>query len=156
MSTQVTIVGNLGADPELRFTPSGVAVAKMSVGVSKRVRDDQTKEWKDGPTSWHDVTAWRLTAEHVAESLQKGMRVIVVGQLEQRSYDDAAGVKKYAWQINADAIGPDLVFATATVKRVSKSGQGAPGDEAWASASKTRPAAAPAGPDGGHVQEPPF
>lgn len=168
--TAITIVGNLGADPELRFTPSGVAVAKFSVGESRRVRDD-AGNWSDGPTSWHDVTVWRHLAEHVAESLQKGMRVIVTGTLEQRSWDDDAnpGKKRYAWQVTAFNVGVDLTFGTATFQKSTKGGAPADPNDPWATGSRTRPegsgaasngwgqdpATAGAG-AGGYSEEPPF
>jgi single-strand DNA-binding protein len=158
MST-ITIVGNLGNEPELRFTPTGVAVAKFSVGVNRRIRDD-AGNWTDGPTSWHDVAAWQHLAEHVAESLQKGTRVIVTGNLEQRSWDDPdnPGKKKYAWQITAQNVGVDLTFGTATFQKSVKSGAPADPNDPWATASRTRPepAPAPAGAGAGYSQEPPF
>lgn len=140
-TTEITIVGNLGADPELRFTPAGVAVVKFSVGVGKRVFDKASNEWKDAGTSWHNVTAWRELGEHAAETLQKGMRVIVAGELEQRSWiDEKTQETRYAWQVTASAIGPDLTFATAKVQRTTRSNQVPPDDE-FANASRTRPSA---------------
>lgn len=160
--TPITIVGNLTEDPELRFTPSGVAVAKFSVAVNRRQFDRQANEWKDSGSDFHRVTAWRQLAEHIAETLTKGMRVIVVGDLRQRSWtDDKTNEKRYAWEITADAVGPDLSFATAAVTKVAKSHPqgGAPADDAWSTASRTRPAAsaaAPAGQSGGYSEDPPF
>lgn len=163
MST-ITIVGNLGADPELRFTPSGAAVAKFSVGESRRVKDD-AGNWTDGPTSWHDVSCWNHLAEHVAESLTKGMRVIVTGTLEQRSWDDkdTPGKRRYAWQVTARNVGVDLTFGTAKFEKTARTGGPAAGDEAWSTASRQRPASqqAPAGwgtppTGGGYSEEPPF
>ncbi|MDX2854590.1 single-stranded DNA-binding protein [Streptomyces sp. PA03-3a] len=144
--TQITIVGNVTDDPELRFTPSGAPVAKFSVAVNRRTFDRQANEWKESGTDFHRVTAWRALAENVAETLQKGMRVVVVGDLRSRSWkDDKTGENRTGWELEAAAVGPDLSFATATVTKVAKSSPGAaPGDDAWASASRTRPPA-PAG-----------
>lgn len=166
--TQITVVGNLGADPELRFTPAGVAVARFSIGASKRVFDKDANEWKDAGTSWHYVTAWRALAENVAETLQKGMRVIVVGELEQRSWvDDNTKEKRYTWQITASAVGPELAFATAKVAKTAKGRVSGPPDDPWATGSRTPPAgpaataAATGGtgwgsPSPGFSDEPPF
>lgn len=160
-STPVTIVGNLTEDPELRFTPSGVAVAKFSVAVNRRTYDRQANEWKDGGADYHRVTAWRAVAENIAETLTKGMRVIVVGDLRSHSWTDSkTNEKRYGWEIDADAVGPDLSFATAKVTKTAKRTDGAP-DDPWATASRTRPtpAAAPAGAApaaGGYSDEPPF
>lgn len=156
--TQITVIGNLTADPELRFTPSGAAVAKFTVCVNKRVKD-ANGAWKDGEPSFYSVSAWRGLAENVAETLTRGMRVVVVGEISQRHWEDTkTGEKRSAFEVTADAVGPDLTWATAKVSKVSKSqGQGGgPADDPWATASTTRPAAAPAGHDGGHTQEPPF
>ncbi|MFF4963243.1 single-stranded DNA-binding protein [Streptomyces sp. NPDC001222] len=147
--TPLTIVGNLTDDPELRFTPSGVAVAKFQVAVNRRTYDRQAGEWKESGTDFHRVTAWRTLAENVAGTLAKGMRVMVLGDLRSRSWDDTkTGEKRYGWEIEASAVGPDLTFATAVVSKVAKSSGAAPGDETWATASRTRPAA-PAGADNG-------
>jgi single-strand DNA-binding protein len=159
-TTQITIVGNLTDDPELRFTPSGVAVAKFSVAVNRRQFDRQANEWKESGTDFHRVTAWRSLAENVAGTLTKGMRVIVVGDLRSRSWDDPkTNEKRYGWEVDASAVGPELAFATATVSKVAKSHGSAPGDETWESSSRTRPAVpagAPAGGAGGYSDEPPF
>ncbi|MFF4709773.1 single-stranded DNA-binding protein [Streptomyces sp. NPDC001297] len=145
--TPITLVGNLTDDPELRFTPNGVAVAKFSVAVNRRTYDAQAGEWRDAGTDFHRVSVWRSLAEHVAETLAKGTRVIVVGDLRQRSWtDEKTNEKRSAWEVDASAVGPDLAFATATVSKVAKTSGAAPGDETWESASRTRPAApAPAG-----------
>ena len=145
--TPITLVGNLTDDPELRFTPAGVAVAKFSVAVNRRTYDAQAGEWKDSGTDFHRVSAWRTLAENVAGTLTKGMRVMVVGDLRQRTWtDEKTNEKRSAWEVDASAVGPDLAFATATVTKTTRSHGGAPGDEAWESASRTRPAtAAPAG-----------
>jgi single-strand DNA-binding protein len=145
--TPITLVGNLTDDPELRFTPNGVAVAKFSVAVNRRTYDAQAGEWRDAGTDFHRVSVWRSLAEHVAETLAKGTRVIVVGDLRQRSWtDEKTSEKRSAWEVDASAVGPDLAFATATVSKVARTNGAAPGDETWESASRTRPAtAAPAG-----------
>jgi single-strand DNA-binding protein len=157
--TQITLVGNLTDEPELRFTPAGVPVVKFSVAVNRRTFDRQANEWKEAGADFHRVTAWRQLAENVAGTLSKGMRVILVGDLRQRSWDDSkTGEKRYGWEVEASAVGPDLTFATATVSKVAKTSGSAPGDDTWASASRTRPAApagAPAG-GGGYSDEPPF
>ena len=158
--TQITIIGNLTDEPELRFTPSGVAVAKFSVAVNRRQFDRQANEWKEVGTDYHRVTAWRSLAENAAGTLTKGMRVIVVGDLKSRSWDDAkTGEKRYGWEVDASAVGPELAFATATVAKTTRTQGSAPGDEAWESSSRTRPAVAagaPAGGGGGYSDEPPF
>lgn len=110
MSAEITIVGNLGMDPELRFTAEGTAVARFSVGVTKRIlRGD---EWVDGETSWYDCSAWRQLGEHCAESLSRGMRVIVTGVIEQRTYEKD-GETRYAWGVSVRNVGVDLTFGTA-------------------------------------------
>lgn len=160
--TTVTLVGNLTEDPELRFTPSGVAVAKFSVAVNRRTYDRQTNEWKDAGADYHRVTAWNGLAEHVAETLTKGARVIVVGDLRQRSWEDTTTrEKRTGWEVTADEVGPSLLWATAKVTKVSKSRpeQGRPADDPWSTASRTRPAVpagAPAGTAEGYSEEPPF
>jgi single-strand DNA-binding protein len=139
--SQITIVGNLGTDPELKFSPSGTPMARFSVGVTKRVYDRAANEWKDGAVSWFDVTAFRHLAEHIAESLLKGSRVVVVGEMEQRSWvDEKSGEKRYAWGITASSVGAELTFATAALTKATTQGraQVSP-DDPWASASKTRP-----------------
>ena len=143
--TQITLVGNLTDDPELRFTPNGVAVAKWSVAVNRRTYDAQSGEWRDTGTDFHRVTAWRSLAENVAGTLAKGMRVVIVGDLRQRTWtDEKTNEKRSAWEVEASAVGPDLAFATATVSKVAKTSGAAPGDETWESASRSRPANAPA------------
>lgn len=117
MST-ITVVGNVAADPELRFTSSGKAVVSLSIGETPRKR--QGNEWVDGETSWHNVQAWNGLAENIAETIRKGHRVIVTGRLEQESYDTREGEKRYRWQITADALGPDLTFATAAITRAAR------------------------------------
>ncbi|MER6611485.1 single-stranded DNA-binding protein [Streptomyces sp. NPDC000927] len=143
--TPITLVGNLTDDPELRFTPSGAPVAKFSVAVNRRQFDRQANEWREAGTDFHRVTVWRALAENVAETLTKGMRVVVVGDLRQRTWtDEKTNEKRSAWEVEGSAVGPDLTFATATVTKVAKSQGTAPGDDAWENASRTRPTA-PAG-----------
>ena len=119
-SNTVTLVGNLVDDPELRFTPSGVALAKVRFAVNRRWRD-RNEEWQE-ETSFFGGTCWREMAESVAESLQKGTRVIVSGQLEQRSWETQEGEKRSVVEIRIDEIGPSLRWATATVTRTPRSG----------------------------------
>lgn len=121
--TIVTVVGNLTADPELRFTSGGAAVAKFTVASTPRTFDKQTNEWKDGESLFLSCSVWRQAAEHAAESLQKGMRVIVQGRLKQRSYDDREGVKRTVFELDCEEVGPSLRSATAVVTKAS-SGQG--------------------------------
>jgi single-strand DNA-binding protein len=121
---QVTIVGNLTNDPELRFTPSGAAVASFTVASSTRVLDKQTNEWKDGDTLFMRCSVWRQYAENVAESLQRGMRVVATGRLKQRSYETKEGEKRTVVEMEVDDIGPALRYATAKVTKVQRSGGG--------------------------------
>ena len=118
--TTVTVVGNLTADPELRFTPSGAAVANFTVASTPRTFDRQSNEWKDGDTLFLPCSIWRDAAEHCAESLTKGTRVIVTGRLKQRSYDDREGNKRTIYEVEVEEVGPSLTWATA---RVTRSGQ---------------------------------
>ena len=120
---QVTIVGNLTDDPELRYTPNGAAVANFSVAVNRRYKD-QSGEWKDGDTSFFKINAWRTLAENVAESLTRGANVIVVGRLLQRSWETQDGEKRTVIEIEADEIGPSLRWATAKVEKQGRSGGG--------------------------------
>jgi len=153
----VTVVGNLTADPELRFTPSGAAVASFTVAASSRYLDRQTNEWKDSEPVFMRCSVWRQYAENVAESLTKGTRVIVQGRLKQRSYETREGEKRTVVEMEVDDVGPALRYATAKVTRTARGdggsggggggfggGGGAPVDDPWASA----------GPAGG--DEPPF
>ncbi|MGW2844404.1 single-stranded DNA-binding protein [Streptomyces sp. NPDC001274] len=117
--TVITVVGNLVADPELRFTPAGAAVAKFAVASTPRVFDRQANEWKDGEALFLTCSVWRQAAEHVAESLTKGMRVIVQGRLKQRSYEDREGVKRTVYELDVEEVGPSLKSATAVVTRVA-------------------------------------
>lgn len=119
MSNNVTLIGNLVDDPELRFTPSGVAMAKLRLAVNRRWRDRQTNEWQES-TSFFSGTVWREQAESVAESLQKGARVIVTGRLEQRSWETENGDKRSVVEIQIDEVGPSLRWATASVNKTSR------------------------------------
>ncbi len=121
---QITIVGNLVDDPELRFTPSGVAVARFRVAATPRSFDRQANEWKDGESVFMSCQVWRQYAENVAESLQKGARVVVVGRLRQRSYETNAGEKRTVYEIEVDDVGPALRSATAKVAKISRGGGG--------------------------------
>jgi single-strand DNA-binding protein len=123
--TVITVVGNLVDDPELRFTPSGAAVAKFRVASTPRMFDRQTNEWKDGESLFLTCSVWRQAAENVAESLQRGMRVVVQGRLKQRSYEDREGVKRTVFELDVEEVGPSLRNATAKVtKTTGRSGQG--------------------------------
>ncbi len=122
--TVITVVGNAVQDPELRFTPSGAAVAKFTVASTPRTYDKQTSEWKDGQTLYLPVSVWRQQAEHVAESVVKGARVVVQGRLSQRSYEDKQGVKRTVYELEADDVAVSLRNATAKVTKSSSSGSG--------------------------------
>ncbi|MFC8429883.1 single-stranded DNA-binding protein [Streptomyces sp. NPDC057253] len=169
--TVITVVGNLVDDPELRFTPSGVAVARFRIASTPRVFDKQTNEWKDGDALFLTCSVWRQAAENVAESLARGVRVIVQGRLKQRSYEDREGVKRTVYELDVDEVGPTLARATAKVsKNPSGGGQqqgsapnadpwagaqpanGQQGGGGWGGAQPQQPAAAPAG----HPEEAPF
>jgi len=122
--TVITLVGNLVDDPELRFTPSGAAVANFRVASTPRTYDRQTGEWKDGESLFISCSVWRQAAENVAESLQRGMRVIVQGRLKSRSYEDREGNKRTVFEIDVDEVGPSLRSATAKVSKTMRSGPG--------------------------------
>jgi single-strand DNA-binding protein len=139
--TPLTIVGNLTADPELRFTTAGVACCALTVAVNPRTYDKDKGEWRDGEPAFHRVTAWRALGENVAESLRKGDRVIVTGALTQRHWDDN-GQSRSAWNVTADAVGPDLSYAQAKVTKTTRVGKDTAPDDPWATASTTRPAPA--------------
>jgi single-strand DNA-binding protein len=169
--TVITVVGNLTNDPELRFTPSGAAVASFTVASTPRTLDRGTTEWKDGEALFLRCSIWRQAAENVAESLQKGARVIVQGRLKQRSFETREGEKRTVIELDVDEIGPSLRYATAKVNKAGRGGGGftggggggggfsggndgggygsggAPVDDPWSSP-------APAG--GGFSDEPPF
>ena len=143
--TVITVVGNLTGDPELRFTPSGAAVANFTIAATPRTFDRQTNEWKDGDTLFLNCSIWRQAAENVAESLQKGMRVVAQGRLKARSYETREGEKRTVMELDVEEVGPSLKYATAKVARVQRSGggggygggqgggQGGGGDDPWAS-----------------------
>src|SRR5579871_3393679 len=120
--TQITIAGNLVDDPELRFTPAGQPVARFRVASTPRMRDNATGEWKDGDSLFLTCNVWRQAAENVAESLQRGMRVIVTGRLKQRNYETKEGEKRTVYEVEADDVGPSLRNASAKVNRVSRGG----------------------------------
>ncbi|UNS97907.1 single-stranded DNA-binding protein [Streptomyces tubbatahanensis] len=123
--TVITVVGNLVDDPELRFTPSGAAVAKFRVASTPRTFDRQTNEWKDGESLFLTCSVWRQAAENVAESLTKGTRVVVQGRLRQRSYEDREGIKRTVYELDVDEVGASLRNATAKVTKTSgRGGQG--------------------------------
>ncbi|MET0997997.1 MAG: single-stranded DNA-binding protein [Marmoricola sp.] len=142
--TIITVVGNLTGDPELRFTPSGAAVANFTIASTPRAFDKQSNEWKDGDTLFLNCSIWRQAAENVAESLQKGMRVVAQGRLKQRSYETREGEKRTVVELDVEEVGPSLKYATAKVARVQRSGGGGGysgggggntggGDDPWAS-----------------------
>ncbi|HST72556.1 MAG TPA: single-stranded DNA-binding protein [Kocuria rosea] len=120
--TVITVIGNLTADPELRFTPSGAAVANFTVASTPRTFDRQSNEWKDGETLFLRCSVWREAAENVAESLQKGMRVIVQGRLKSRSYETKEGERRTVTELDVDEVGPSLRYASAKVNRNARSG----------------------------------
>ncbi len=120
--TPITVIGNLTADPELRFTPSGAAVANFTVASTPRTFDRQANEWKDGEALFLNCSVWRQAAENAAESLQRGMRVIVSGRLKARSFETREGEKRTVFEIDVDEVGPSLRYATAKVTKTSRSG----------------------------------
>ena len=167
--TVITLVGNLVDDPELRFTPSGAAVAKFRIASTPRYLDKQTNEWKDGESLFLTCNVWRQAAENVTESLQRGMRVIVQGRLKQRSYETKEGEKRTVYEVEVDELGPSLRNATAKVNKTTRGGGGGFGggqgggggagggqaDDPW---STPAPAASSGGTGGwgGGSDEPPF
>lgn len=176
--TVITVVGNLTDDPELRFTPSGAAVANFTVASTPRQFDRQTGEWKDGDPLFLRCSIWRQSAENVAESLSKGARVVVQGRLKQRSFETREGEKRTVFECDVDEIGPSLRYATAKVTKTSRSGPGGGGgfgggNDPWAAQPSgggqpggqpsgqpsgqpgNDPWASPAG-QGGAAEEPPF
>ncbi len=122
--TQITIAGNLVDDPELRYTPTGQAVANFRVASTPRFLDKATNEWKDGDSLFLTCNVWRQAAENVAESLQRGMRVIVTGRLKQRSYETREGEKRTVYEIEVDDVGPSMRNASAKVTKSNRSGGG--------------------------------
>lgn len=132
--TYLTLTGNLTADPELRFTPSGAAVTNFTVASTPRIFDKQSSEWRDGEALFLNCSVWRQVAEQVAESLTKGMRVIVQGRLKARSYETREGEKRTVFEIDVDEVGPSLRYATA---KVTKAGGGA---QPWSGSGQSRQA----------------
>jgi single-strand DNA-binding protein len=148
--TQITIIGNLTADPELRFIPSGAAVASFTIASTPRTFDKQTGEWKDGEALFLNCSLWREAAENVTESLHRGDRVIATGQLKQRSFETKSGEKRTVVELAVDEIGPSMRYAVAKVEKTTKSKPKAPpaakpADDPWGSA-----------PAAGGDDEPPF
>ncbi len=171
--TVITVVGNITSDPELRFTPSGAAVANFTVASTPRTLDKNTNEWKDGDALFLRCAIWRQAAENVAESLQRGMRVVVQGRLKQRSFETKEGEKRTVVELDVDEIGPSLKYATAKVTKASRGSGGGgygggsngssgsqPGSGAGSSAGNDDPwASSPAGGSAGSSgwsDEPPF
>ena len=163
--TVITVVGNLTADPELRFTPSGAAVASFTIASTPRTFDRNTNEWKDGEALFLRCSIWRQAAENVAESLQRGMRVVAQGRLQQRSYETREGEKRTVVEMQVDEIGPSLRYATAKVNRTQRGsssgggfGSSGSGSESSSSSGSDDPwgSAAPASSGGGFSDEPPF
>jgi single-strand DNA-binding protein len=158
--TQITIIGNLVDDPQLRYTPTGQAVANFRVASTPRFLDRTTNEWKDGDSLFLSCNVWRQAAENVAESLQRGMRVIVSGRLRQRSYETKEGEKRTVYEVEVDEVGPSLRNASAKVVRSSRAtggGQGSGGQGGYGSGSRASDdpwASEPA--DSGFSDEPPF
>lgn len=160
--TQVTVIGNLTADPELRFTQSGAAVANFTVASTPRTFNKGTGQWEDGEALFLRCNIWRQAAENVTESLTRGARVIAQGRLVQRSFETREGEKRSVFELQVDEIGPSLKYATAKVNKVARqqggqqggyqSGQ-APADDPWGSAP---PPPSPQGWGGGFSDEPPF
>ena len=161
--TTITVIGNLTEDPELRFTPSGAAVANFTVASTPRIFDRQANEWKDGDTLFLRCSLWRQPAENLAESLSRGTRVIVQGRLKQRSYETAQGEKRTVVECDVDEVGPSLKYATAKVSKTSRNSSGGnagnggsnrgdrPADPWEASAPQAQ-----SGGQGGYSEEPPF
>ena len=153
--TIITVVGNLVDDPELRFTPSGAAVANFRIASTPRTFDRQTNEWKDGDALFLSCSVWRQAAENVAESLQRGMRVVVQGRLKARTYETREGEKRTVFEIEVEEVGPSLKYATAKVTKSTRSGGGggynagagqSGGDaDPWATAAPAAPAQQGAG-----------
>lgn len=166
--TIITVIGNLTADPELRFTASGTAVANFTVASTPRTFDRQSGEWKDGEALFLRCNIWRQAAENATESLTRGMRVIVSGRLRQRSFDTREGEKRTVVEMEVDEVGPSLRYATAKVNKVTRQGGGSTGggygtsggssgsDDPWSSAPQAGAPAAAASGNAGYDDEPPF
>jgi single-strand DNA-binding protein len=160
--TQITVIGNLVDDPQLRYTSTGLAVASFRVASTPRFLDKNTNEWKDGDSLFLSCNVWRQAAENVAESLQRGMRVIVSGRLKQRSYETKEGEKRTVYEVEVDDVGPSLRNASAKVNRSTRATGGAGGSGGYGSAGG-RAGSAPADDpwasdpaDAGFTDEPPF
>jgi single-strand DNA-binding protein len=156
--TTITLIGNLVDDPELRFTPSGAAVARFRLASTPRTFDRTSNEWRDGDSLFLSCQIWRDPAEHVAESLQRGMRVIVQGRLRQRTYDTKEGEKRTVYEVEVDEIGPSLRSATAKVTKATRQGPGTSagsGGHNGASRAQPVPVSEPWASGGVH-DEPPF
>jgi single-strand DNA-binding protein len=168
--TVITVIGNLTSDPELRFTPSGAAVASFTVASTPRTLDRQTNEWKDGEALFLRCSIWRQAAENVAETLQRGMRVIVQGRLKQRSFETKEGEKRTVIELDVEEVGPSLKYATAKVNKTTRGsgggggsnggggggGYGSSGSSSGGGQNDDPWASAPAGGGGGWSDEPPF
>jgi single-strand DNA-binding protein len=165
--TIITIVGNLTADPELRFTPSGAAVASFTIASTPRTYDRNTNEWKDGDALFLRCSIWRQAAENVAESLTRGMRVIASGRLKQRSFETREGEKRTVIELDIDEVGPSLRYASAKVNKTQRGSSGggfgsagsagsgsASNDDPWSSSAP--PATGGTGGGEGFSDEPPF
>jgi single-strand DNA-binding protein len=161
--TNITVIGNLVDDPQLRYTPTGQAVASFRVASTPRFLDRNTNEWKDGDALFLSCNVWRQAAENVAESLLRGMRVIVSGRLKQRSYETKEGEKRVVYEIEVDEVGPSLRYASAKVNRSSRATGGTAGQGGYGSSGGGRSASAPSEDpwaaeqnDSGFSDEPPF
>jgi single-strand DNA-binding protein len=162
--TVITVIGNLTSDPELRFTPSGAAVASFTIASTPRTLDRQTQEWKDGEALFLRCSCWRQMAEHVAESLTRGSRVMAQGRLKQRSFETKEGDKRTVIEMEVDEIGPSLRYATARVAKTARSDGGPGGGSGRESGAGDGRAGAGQGgspdpwatPVGGFSEEPPF
>ncbi|HEU5224102.1 MAG TPA: single-stranded DNA-binding protein [Candidatus Lumbricidophila sp.] len=148
--TVITVVGNLTADPEMRYTQNGLAVANFTIASTPRSFDRASNDWKDGEALFLRASCWREFAEHVAASLTKGMRVVATGRLKQRSYETKEGEKRTSIELEIDEIGPSLRYATATVTRAASTG-GRPGVSGGSFNSGGDDAWAPSAPAGGDV-----
>jgi single-strand DNA-binding protein len=158
--TQITIAGNLVDDPELRFTPAGQPVARFRVASTPRFRDNATGEWKDGDSLFLTCNVWRQAAENAAESLTRGMRVIVSGRLRQRSYETKEGEKRTVYEVEVDDVGPSLRNASAKVNKMTRNGaqgpggSGSPGSSGSSSGSGSRPSGSQGNSGGGTDTDP--
>src|SRR6202522_3172493 len=146
--TQLTVVGNLVDDPELRFPPAGQPVARFRIASTPRFMDKATNEWKDGDSLFLTCNVWRQAAENVAESLTRGMRVIVSGRLKQRQYETKEGEKRTVYEVEADDVGPSLRNASAKVNRAARSGANGSGNGGGQGAAPAASGARPGGQGG--------